>query len=140
MHNAEAWVLVDGHLRHRRRAFCRESGPEAINLPLRDQDRFMVLAVTDAGGDTAYDWVAFGDAVIEMMTVEGISTDDNSTREGRETDEYNDGVDTTRQREVGSHGTSYQADAVAVMRERDASSNVRSSKENTERLHLAQLP
>jgi hypothetical protein len=116
-------------------------------LPLSDQDRFLVLAVTDAGGDTAYDWVAFGDAVIEMMTVEGISTDDNSTREGRETDEYDDGVDTIRQREVGSHRASYKADSVAVMEERKASSNVRSPKENTARvgdwrdeLHLAQLP
>jgi hypothetical protein len=64
-HTAEAWVLVDGELRHHRQHFSRESGPEEINVPLSDRDRFLVLAVTD-DGSTAYDWVAFGDAVIEM--------------------------------------------------------------------------
>jgi hypothetical protein len=64
-HTAEAWVLVDGELRHHRQRFSRESGPEEISVPLSDRDRFLVLAVTD-DGSTAYDWVAFGDAVIEM--------------------------------------------------------------------------
>jgi len=71
-HTAEAWVLVDGELRHHRRRFSRESGPEEINVPLSDRDRFLVLAVTD-DGSTAYDWVAFGDAVIEMNEREVIS-------------------------------------------------------------------
>jgi hypothetical protein len=72
---ADAWVIVDGQLRHLRQGFSREDGPEAIDVPLADRDRFLVLAVTDAGGDTAYDWVAFGDAVIEMTNFEGISAD-----------------------------------------------------------------
>jgi hypothetical protein len=71
-HTAEAWVLVDGEMRHHRRSFSRESGPEEIDVPLSDRDRFLVLAVTD-DGSTAYDWVAFGDAVIEMNERDRIS-------------------------------------------------------------------
>jgi hypothetical protein len=63
---ADAWVLVDGEQRYFRRAFSREDGPAMIEIPLTSKDRFLVLAVTDSGGDTAFDWVAFGDAVIEM--------------------------------------------------------------------------
>jgi len=74
-HVADAWVIVDGQLRHSRKGFSREDGPESIDVPLSDRDRFLVLAVTDAGGDTAYDWIAFGDAVIEMTNLEGISSD-----------------------------------------------------------------
>lgn len=70
-HTAEAWVLVDGKLRHHRRSFNRESGAETIDISLADRDRFLVLAVTDDGGDTAYDWVAFGDPVIEMTSLPG---------------------------------------------------------------------
>jgi hypothetical protein len=74
-HTADAWVLVDGKLRHHRKSFNRESGLEEIDIPLADRDRFLVLAVTDDGGDTAYDWVAFGDVVIEMSTREEITLD-----------------------------------------------------------------
>lgn len=63
---ADAWVLVDGEQRYFRRAFSREDGPAMIEIPLTSKDRFLVLAVTDSNGDTAFDWVAFGDAVIEM--------------------------------------------------------------------------
>ncbi|MGD9635422.1 MAG: NPCBM/NEW2 domain-containing protein [Pirellulales bacterium] len=72
-HTAEAWVLVDGELRHHRQSFSRENGVESIDIPLADRDRFLVLAVTDDGGDTAYDWVAFGDAVIELTNVDAIT-------------------------------------------------------------------
>jgi hypothetical protein len=64
---ADAWVLVDGKLRYSRKAFSREQGVEEIEVPLADRDRFLVLAVTDSGKDTAYDWVAFGDPVIETV-------------------------------------------------------------------------
>lgn len=63
---ADAWVIVDGELRYRRQGFSREDGAETINVPLNDRDRFLVLAVTDVGGNTAYDWVAFGDPIIEL--------------------------------------------------------------------------
>jgi hypothetical protein len=63
---ADAWVLVDGELRYRREAFSREDGPDTIDIPLSDRDRFLVLAVTDSGRNTAYDWVAFGDPLIEL--------------------------------------------------------------------------
>lgn len=79
-HTAEAWVLVDGQLRHHRKGFSRENGPEAIDVPLSDRDRFLVLAVTD-DGSTAYDWVAFGDAVIEMNERDAISLHDTQERQ-----------------------------------------------------------
>ncbi len=73
-YKADAWVIVDGDLRYQRKAFSREDGPATIEVPLADRDRFLVLAVTDAG-DTAYDWVAFGDAVIEMTEINETSAD-----------------------------------------------------------------
>lgn len=69
---ADAWVLLDGQLRYSRQDFSREDGPAAIDLPLADRDRFLVLVVTDAGAKTAYDWVAFGDPMIEMTNLEPI--------------------------------------------------------------------
>jgi hypothetical protein len=65
-YKADAWVILDGQQRYRRAAFSREDGPEEIDVSLTDHDRFLVLAVTDSGANAAYDWVAFGDAVIEM--------------------------------------------------------------------------
>jgi len=73
MYRADAWVFVDGQLRYSRKGFSREGGPEDIDIPLTDTDRFLVLAVTDAGAKTAYDWVAFGDPVIEMISLGGMS-------------------------------------------------------------------
>jgi hypothetical protein len=74
-YTADAWVLVDGQIRYRRRSFSREAGPEEIDIPLTDRDRFLVLVVTDAGSQTAYDWVTFGDPVIEMTNQDEISAD-----------------------------------------------------------------
>jgi hypothetical protein len=71
---ADAWVIVDGKLRYSRKGFSREDGRETIDLPLNDRDRFLVLAVTDAG-DTAFDWVAFGDPVVEMTNLGDVSAD-----------------------------------------------------------------
>jgi NPCBM/NEW2 domain len=102
-HSAEAWVLVDGQLRHHRKGFNRESGAETIEVPLTDRDRFLVLAVTDNGGETAYDWVAFGDAVIEMMSIDAFSVDDGLLRDsGEDTTGQDDQGDSMRQWEVGS--------------------------------------
>jgi hypothetical protein len=72
-YRADAWVFIDGQLRYSRKGFSREDGPEDIDIPLTDTDRFLVLAVTDAGAKTAYDWVAFGDPVIEMISLGGMS-------------------------------------------------------------------
>jgi hypothetical protein len=72
---ADAWVLVDGEQRYHRQSFSREDGPESIDVPLNDRDRFLVLAVTDVGGNTAYDWVAFGDPIIELASKDKSSAD-----------------------------------------------------------------
>jgi hypothetical protein len=72
-YTADACVIVDGELRFQRQGFSREDGPEAIEVPLSDRDRFLVLVVTDVGANTAYDWVAFGDPIIEMLSADAIS-------------------------------------------------------------------
>lgn len=96
---ADAWVLVDGQLRYGRKGFNRESGSETIDVPLADRDRFLVLAVTDHGGDTAYDWVAFGDAVIEMSNLDIIT----SEREfERQLDEAENATPSVRRLDVSS--------------------------------------
>lgn len=63
---ADAWVLIDGEQRFHVGNLSREDGPAIIEIPLTPKDRFLVLAATDCDGDTAFDWIAFGDAVIEM--------------------------------------------------------------------------
>jgi hypothetical protein len=72
-YTADACVIVDGELRFQRQGFSREDGPEAIDIPLSDRDRFLVLVVTDKGTNTAYDWVAFGDPIIEMSNSDAMS-------------------------------------------------------------------
>ena len=66
-YEAEAWVIIDGEQRYHRSGFSREDGPDLIEIPLHSKDRFLVLAATDSDGDTAFDWVTFGDAVVEMQ-------------------------------------------------------------------------
>jgi hypothetical protein len=91
---ADAWVIVDGQLRYQRKEFSGGHGPESIDIPLTDRDRFLVLAVTDAGANTAYDWVAFGDSVIEMTSLDGISADADFLHQGPPTSEQE--ADTSR--------------------------------------------
>lgn len=64
---ADAWVLIDGEQRFHRNNLSREDGPAIIEIPLTPKDRFLVLAATDCDGDTAFDWITFGDAVIELQ-------------------------------------------------------------------------
>ena len=89
---ADAWVIVDGQLRHHRQGFSREDGPQSIEVSLADRDRFLVLVVTDAGGDTAYDWVAFGDPVIEMTNFEGISADAEFIHQEPQSSNYEEAI------------------------------------------------
>ena len=69
---------------------------------LTDRDRFLVLAATDDGGDTAYDWVAFGDAVIELSNLEAITSDGDLQRLRPEPAVSESGVDRAPRREVSS--------------------------------------
>jgi hypothetical protein len=101
-HTADAWVLVDGQLRYRRESFNREKGAETIDVPLADRDRFLVLAVTDDGGDTAYDWIAFGDAVIEMSNLDVITSEGEVQRQRHETAESDESVSSVRKPDITS--------------------------------------
>jgi hypothetical protein len=104
---ADAWVLIDGQLRYRRQAFSREDGPEAIDVQLADADRFLVLVVTDAGAKTAYDWVAFGDAVIEMTNLDAMSAAANVLYEQPQSANYRDKVHALLRRDAGTHRGRY---------------------------------
>jgi hypothetical protein len=85
---ADAWVLVDGELRYHREKFSREDGPDSIDVPLSDRDRFLVLAATDVEANTAYDWVAFGDPVIELASVADASAAKEAARSPLQTVSY----------------------------------------------------
>jgi hypothetical protein len=65
---ADLWVLVDGQVRFRRREINKCSGEFSISLPIGEKDRFLTLMATDGGNDIGFDWILFGDPVLEFST------------------------------------------------------------------------
>ncbi len=65
--SADAWVLVDGQVRYRRREINGCSGAFPINYLISPTDRFLTLVASDGGNDMAGDWILFGDPVLEMV-------------------------------------------------------------------------
>ena len=63
---ADVWVFVDGKLCYSRREINASHGPEAVKVPLIDDNRFLTLVSTDPGRKHNYDWVFFGDPRIEF--------------------------------------------------------------------------
>jgi hypothetical protein len=64
---ADAWVLVDGQTRFRRRQITSCSGLFRVTIPLGKRDRFLTLVATDAGNGISNDWIMFGDPQLEMV-------------------------------------------------------------------------
>jgi hypothetical protein len=64
--SADLCVLVDGSARFRRRDFNKYMGVFPISVPLADGDRFLTLVATDGGNDIGFDWLLFGDPVLEL--------------------------------------------------------------------------
>jgi hypothetical protein len=64
--SADIWVLVDGEVRFKRREFNRYNGAVAVVVPVHDSDRFLTLAVTDAGNSYMCDQILFGDPKLEL--------------------------------------------------------------------------
>ena len=64
---ADFWVLVNGHVRFRRREINKCSGVFPIALSIAKEDRFLTLVATDGGHDIGFGWILFGDPVLEML-------------------------------------------------------------------------
>ena len=65
---ADVWILVDGRLELKRTGLCSQDGPVTVNIKLDINSRFLTLVSTDGGNNTNYDWIVFGDPVLEMVT------------------------------------------------------------------------
>jgi len=66
--SVDLWVLVDGETRFVKKNVNSRDGGFHVDLELSDDDRFVTLAASDAGNGFAYDWVVFGDPVLEMTS------------------------------------------------------------------------
>ena len=64
---ADVWVLVDGHVRFRRRQITGLNSAFPISFPIAENDRFLTLVATDSGNTMAGDWILFGNPVLEML-------------------------------------------------------------------------
>ena len=74
---ADAWVFVDGQLRYSRQAINSAHGSELAEVTLQNSARFLTLAATDAGDTPDFDYLFFGDPVIQF------DKDDNPPRPGK---------------------------------------------------------
>lgn len=68
---AELWVLVDGHLRFRRRDVTVSNGAFPAIIPICDSERFLTLAATDGGRGIPCCWTMFGDPQLELLSYSG---------------------------------------------------------------------
>jgi len=63
----DLFVIVNGVSRLEQRRLMNTEGPVVGDVPIYATDRFLTLAVTEAGGDGINgDWVVFGDPKLEM--------------------------------------------------------------------------
>jgi hypothetical protein len=67
---AEIWVLVDGRLRFKfilKPLREKWSGTVPVDIPLKTTDRFLTLVTTEGNDGLDYDWVVFGDPVLQVV-------------------------------------------------------------------------
>ncbi len=64
---ASAYILVDGQPRFSREAFTAKDGALAVDVLLKDEDRFLTLVITDGGDSTiTFDHVIWADPVLQL--------------------------------------------------------------------------
>jgi hypothetical protein len=63
---ADAWVLVDGRVVTAKEKLAADGPKAMIDVVLDDKARFLTLATTDGGDTNYYDYVIFGDPVVEL--------------------------------------------------------------------------
>ncbi|NLF09896.1 MAG: hypothetical protein GX594_18240 [Pirellulaceae bacterium] len=67
---ADYWVFIDGRLKLERKGLRPINGAIEVNIKLEPDDSFLTLAVTDHNGLASYDWVVFGDPVLDVEQIE----------------------------------------------------------------------
>jgi hypothetical protein len=67
---ADIWVFVDGQLKLRHERLRPTDGIVPVDIQIGPHDRFLTLASTDGGNGNGFDWVVFGDPVLDMTSVE----------------------------------------------------------------------
>ncbi|MEN6449241.1 MAG: NPCBM/NEW2 domain-containing protein [Thermoguttaceae bacterium] len=78
---ADVWIFVDGRLRVGPTRLRPAENPRRVDVPLGPHDRFLTLVATDAANGNEYDWVVFGDPVLDTAP----SRSDQSNRKAHET-------------------------------------------------------
>ena len=69
----DAWFLVDGKERFSRCKINQSNIAMSIVIPIRENERFLTLAVTDGGDGFGGDWMIFGDPRLELVSVRASS-------------------------------------------------------------------
>jgi hypothetical protein len=69
--HADVFVIVNGSSRFQRVNFSNKDHPFRIDVPLGAADRYLTLATTDGGRRTRFNWVLWGDPVIEASSDSG---------------------------------------------------------------------
>ncbi|NLF08669.1 MAG: hypothetical protein GX594_11935 [Pirellulaceae bacterium] len=64
---ADLWVFVDGQLLLSAKKLRPENGTVSIDVLIAADARFLTLVTTDAHNGASYDWLVFGDPVLEML-------------------------------------------------------------------------
>ena len=67
---ADVWVFLDGQVTAKRLRIRSEDGAIPLKLAIGPHDRFLTLATSDGGNGQSYDWVVFGDPLLEMAVEE----------------------------------------------------------------------
>ena len=68
----DLWVFVDGRLKLHRMKLRPQDGPIPVDIELRPDDRFLTLVGTGDGTSQLWNWIVFGDPVLEMTSSEGL--------------------------------------------------------------------
>jgi hypothetical protein len=67
---AGVWVLVDGRLELSRPELHSQDGAINVDIELGPRDRFLTLVSAIRDMPHYFDWLVFGDPILEMATVE----------------------------------------------------------------------
>jgi hypothetical protein len=73
----DVFVLVDGKQRFARRRFVVQDKPIAMDIPLAAEERYLTLAVTDGGDSVGWDWIIWGDPMLDLAASDKSSGDGN---------------------------------------------------------------
>jgi hypothetical protein len=67
---SDIWVFVDGRVKFKQTQIRPKDGAFKVDVELGPNDRFLTLVSTDGGNKNDYDWVVFGEPVLDMVPAE----------------------------------------------------------------------